>query len=82
MMMFYRTALNLKRFPTEDPLVVKKGENNHESIITLDVWKHSNFLYKNYIRNELDNILYGVYSVMKSAKKLWNSLERNTNKGC
>ncbi|XP_022871952.1 uncharacterized protein LOC111391042 [Olea europaea var. sylvestris] len=51
------------------------GENNRESIIALDAWKHSNFLCKNYILNALDNTLYGVYSSKESAKELWNSLE-------
>lgn len=72
--MFYLTTLNLPRFLTEDPPDLQEGANNQESIIALNVWKHSDFICKNYIVNGLDNTLFGVYSAMKSTKELWISL--------
>lgn len=73
--MYYLSILNLARFVTEYPLVIR-GENNQEWITTLDAWNHSNFLYKNYILNGLGNILYSVYGDMNFAKELWESLEK------
>ncbi|KAL2461727.1 Uncharacterized protein Adt_45147 [Abeliophyllum distichum] len=40
-MLFYLTTLNLAKFLTEDPPAVQDGENNRDSIIALDAWKHS-----------------------------------------
>ena len=42
----------------------------------VDAWKHSDFLCKNYILNGLDNTLYNVYSLIKTTKELWESLDR------
>ncbi|KAL2504226.1 Uncharacterized protein Adt_19847 [Abeliophyllum distichum] len=53
-MLFYLTTLNLAKFLTEDPPAVQDGENNRDSIIALDAWKHSDFLCKNYIVNGLE----------------------------
>ena len=39
-------------------------------------WKHSDFLCRNYILNGLDNMLYNVYSPLKTTKELWGSLEK------
>ncbi|KAK6145739.1 hypothetical protein DH2020_022559 [Rehmannia glutinosa] len=75
-MLFYLTTLSLARFLKEDPPAVQEGENNRESLIALDAWKHSDFLCKNYILNGLDNTLYNVYSTMKTRKELWESLEK------
>ncbi|KAL2531653.1 Uncharacterized protein Adt_05004 [Abeliophyllum distichum] len=75
-MLFYLTTLNLKKFLNEDLPAIQEGENNRASLIALDVWKHSDFLCKNYILNGLDNTLYNVYCSKKSAKDLWESLER------
>ncbi|KAL2513209.1 CCHC-type domain-containing protein [Abeliophyllum distichum] len=75
-MLFYLTALNLAKFLNEDSPAIQEGENNWTSLIALDVWKHSDFLCKNYILNGLDNTLYNVYCSKQSAKDLWESLER------
>ncbi|KAK9989314.1 hypothetical protein SO802_029553 [Lithocarpus litseifolius] len=45
-------------------------------VATLEAWKHPDFLCKNYILNGLDNTLYNVYSSIKSAKVLWDSLDK------
>lgn len=44
---FKRTILNLTKFLNENILTVQEEENSRASLITLDVWKHSDFLYKN-----------------------------------
>lgn len=40
----------------------------------IDVWKHIDFMYMNYILNGLDNILYNMYSSVPTAKELWEAL--------
>lgn len=42
----------------------------------VDAWKHADFFCKNYILNGLENALYNVYSPIKSAKELWDSLDK------
>ena len=41
----------------------------------MDAWKHSDFLFKNYVMNALIDSLYNVYSNKKAAKELWESLD-------
>ncbi|XP_068314976.1 uncharacterized protein [Pyrus communis] len=72
-MLFYLTTLNLAKFPTEDTPV---SGTTVEKVAAIDAWNHSDFLCKNYILNALDNALYNVYSPIKSAKALWNSLDK------
>ena len=43
---------------------------------SIDAWKHSNFLCRNYVLNGLHDTLYNVYSVKTTAKELWESLDR------
>ena len=40
------------------------------------IWNNNDFVYENYILNELNNILYNVYSSIKSAKILWKVLDK------
>lgn len=75
-MLFYFKALNLTKFLNEDAPSVKEGENNRASLILLDAGKHLDFVCKNHILNGLDNMLYNVYSIMKFAKELRESLEK------
>ncbi|KAM2422377.1 hypothetical protein ACFXTH_028601 [Malus domestica] len=76
-MLFYLTTLNLANVvhqtePTAD------GENifSAETLTAIDAWKHNDFLCRNYILNALDDSLYDVYVVCKTAKELWESLEK------
>ncbi|KAM2417351.1 hypothetical protein ACFX1W_024204 [Malus domestica] len=76
-MLFYLTTLSLanvlfKTRPTAD------GENifSAETLTAIDAWNHNDFLYRNYILNALDDSLYDVYMVCKTAKELWESLEK------
>ena len=73
-MMFYLTTLNLARFLTEDP--PKANKDHRDSLMAFDVWKSSDCLCRNYVLNSLIDSLYNVYSMKKSAKKLWESLDK------
>ena len=74
--MFYLTTLNLVRFLREEAPSLKEGESDRQVVAAVDAWKHSDFLCRNYILNGLDNMLYNVYSPLKTAKELWDSLEK------
>ncbi|WKA09039.1 hypothetical protein VitviT2T_026717 [Vitis vinifera] len=75
-MLFYLTTLNLARFLTEDAPKLKEDEHNIQVISAIDAWKHSDFLCRNYVMNGLADSLYNVYSDKKTAKELWESLDR------
>ena len=73
-MLFYLTTLNLARFLTEDPPQV--NEEDRGSLMAFDVWKSSDYLCRNYVMNNLADALYNVYCVKKTAKELWESLDK------
>ncbi|XP_073119772.1 uncharacterized protein [Henckelia pumila] len=75
-MLFYLTTLNLSRFLKEDPPIVVDGDSDTQRRTVVDAWNHSDFLCRNYILNGLDDTLYSVYSSVKTAKELWDSLEK------
>ena len=75
-MLFYLTTLNLARFLIEDAPKVEDDETNVQVIQAADAWKHSDFLCRNYVMNSLTDSLYNVYSAKKTAKELWESLDR------
>ena len=75
-MLFYLTALNLARFLNEDGPKLDVGETNKEKLAAVDAWNHSDFLCRNYVLNGLENTLYNVYSSLKTAKELWDSLDK------
>ena len=75
-MLFYLTMLNLAKFLCEDAPVCSENEVDHQVVSVVDAWKHYDFLCKNYILNGLDNTLYNVYSPIKTARELWESLDR------
>ena len=82
-MLFYLTTLNLARFLHEEAPALKEGESDQQVIAAVDAWKHLDFLCRNYILNGRDNMLYNVYSPLKSAKELWDSLEKKIQaRGC
>ena len=68
--------LNPTKFLHEDTPVCSENEADRQLVATMDAWKHSDFLCKNYILNGLDNTLYNVYSPIKMARELWESLDR------
>ena len=75
-MLFYLTTLNLARFLNEDVPKLDVGETDKEKLAAVDAWNHSDFLCRNYVLNSLENTLYNVYSPLKKAKELWDSLDK------
>ncbi|XP_074578534.1 uncharacterized protein LOC141835014 [Curcuma longa] len=69
-MLFYLTTLNLARFLTEEP------PKHVEDATVVEAWNHSEFLCRNYILNGLADSLYAVYSMKRTAKELWESLDK------
>ncbi|KAL0366534.1 UNVERIFIED_CONTAM: hypothetical protein Sradi_3543500 [Sesamum radiatum] len=67
-MLFYLTTLNLARFLSEEAPVVSEGET--------DTQKRQLWMHGNYILNGLSDTLYNVYSSAKTARALWESLEK------
>ncbi|XP_062100804.1 uncharacterized protein LOC133806728 [Humulus lupulus] len=60
---------------TEDPPTVGEDEVDMQTQHAVEAWKHAEFLCRNYILNGLSDSLYSVYSVKKTAKELWESLD-------
>ena len=75
-MLFYLTTLNLARFLNEDGPKLDIGEIDKEKLAVVDGWNHSDFLCRNYVLNGLENTLYNIYSPLKTAKELWDSLDK------
>ncbi|KAL0414013.1 UNVERIFIED_CONTAM: Retrovirus-related Pol polyprotein from transposon TNT 1-94 [Sesamum radiatum] len=75
-MLFYLTTLNLARFLSEEAPVVSEGETDTQKRAAMDAWVHGDFLCRNYILNGLSDTLYNVYSSAKTARALWESLEK------
>ncbi|XP_073153882.1 uncharacterized protein [Henckelia pumila] len=75
-MLFYLTTLNLSRFLKKDPPVVVEDDSDTQRRTAVDAWNHDDFLCRNYILNGLGDTLYSVYSSVKTAKELWDSLEK------
>ena len=72
-MLFYLTTLNLARFLTEEAPKLKEDERDIQVISAVDAWKHSDFMCRNYVMNALTDSLY---TDKKTAKELWESLDR------
>ena len=75
-MLFYLTTLDFARHLPENALQLKEDEHGIQVISAIDAWKHSDFLCRNYIMNELVDSLYNVYTDKKTTKELWESLDR------
>ncbi|XP_048131601.1 uncharacterized protein LOC125314156 [Rhodamnia argentea] len=75
-MLFYLTTLNLARFLTEEAPKLSEGQTDKQAFNAVEAWKHSDFLCRNYVMNGLHDSLYNVYCAIKTAKELWESLDR------
>ncbi|CAN6685155.1 unnamed protein product [Malus baccata var. baccata] len=76
-MLFYLTTLKLSHVITsEAPKAPEEGDILAEILQAIEAWTHSEFLCMNYILNALDDSLYDVYSSFKTAKELWESLDK------
>ncbi|CAN6687605.1 unnamed protein product [Malus baccata var. baccata] len=75
-MLFFMTTMNLAHVVEEE--VSKSNENPmiKETVMAREAWNHSEFCYRNYILNSLDDNLYDIYSLCKTAKELWESLDK------
>ena len=74
-MLFYLTTFNLLRFLTEYGSKLKEDEHDIQVISVVDAWKHSDFIWQNYVMNALTDSFYNVYSNKKVANELWESLD-------
>jgi len=52
-------------------------ESDPTIVVAMDAWNYTDFVYKNYILNGLDNTLYDLYSSIKNARALWEALNKN-----
>jgi len=75
-MTFYLTTLGLVKFLTEELPTKKDGDQDNDFLMALESWKQSHYLCRHYVLNCLSDSLYDVYSEKKSAKELWESLDR------
>ncbi|XP_057505591.1 uncharacterized protein LOC130788903 [Actinidia eriantha] len=75
-MMFYLTTLNLTGYLTKEAPIVAENETDSQKVIARDHWKNADYLCKNYILNALKDSLYSMYNDIKSAKELWEFLDR------
>ncbi|XXG62385.1 hypothetical protein AAC387_Pa05g0753 [Persea americana] len=75
-MLFYLTTLNLARFLHEEVHALKEAETDKQVVAAVEAWKHFDFVCRNYILKGLDNTLYNVYCSLKTAKELWDSLDK------
>ena len=55
---------------------LNEGETKMQVVNAIDAWKHSDFLSRNYVMNGLHDSFYNVYCAIKTAKGLWESLDR------
>ena len=69
-MLVYLTTLNLARFLREEAQILREDKSDRQVVAAIDAWKHFDFLCRNYILNGLDNMLYNVYSPLKTTKEL------------
>lgn len=64
------------QFFTEEPPKLAKYATNIQTIGTVEGWNHSESLCQNYIINGFANSLYIIYSMKRTIKELWKSLDR------
>ena len=75
-MLFYLTTMNLANIIREDVPKATTDPPTREMLMTIEAWKQSDFLCRNYILNRLENNLYDIYSSYKTAKEVWEMLEK------
>ena len=75
-MLFYLTTMNLANITREDVPKATTDPPTREMLMTIEAWMQSDFLCRNYILNRLENNLYDIYSSYKTAKEVWEMLEK------
>ena len=78
-MLFYLTILNLAHILKEE-CPKPADPDSRESLLTVETWKQSDFLCRNYILNHIDNTLYDIYFAYSTVKKVWDLSRRNTKR--
>nr|XP_048330769.1 uncharacterized protein LOC125422702 [Ziziphus jujuba var. spinosa] len=71
-MLFYLTTLNLARFLSKDAPLGDE-ESDEQTLMVVDVLKHSDYFYQNYVLNGLSDASYEVYCGTKIAKELYGA---------
>ena len=66
----------MDRFLIEIVSQIGEGQDDTQSVSAVDAWKHSEFLYCNYVLNGLADPIYNVYCKMPTTKELWKSLDQ------
>ena len=75
-MLFYLTTMNLANITREDVPKATTDPPTREMLLTIEAWMQSDFLCRNYILNRQGNNLYDIYSSYKTAKEVWEMLEK------
>ena len=68
--------MNLANITREDGPKATTDPPTREMLLTIEAWMQSDFLCRNYILNRLENNLYDIYSSYKTAKEVWEMLEK------
>ena len=69
-------TIGLVRFLTEDPPIVSEDETDIQARVAYNAWNDSDYFCRNFVMNCLADSLYNVYSTKKTAKELWESLDK------
>ena len=69
----------MAKFLYENAPKLKENETDRQVVATVEAWKYTDFLFKDYILNKLENTLYSVFSSIKTAEELWDSLDKKYN---
>ena len=75
-MVFYLTTMGFARFLSEAAPVVSEDDTDVQRRMAYYHWINTDFLCRNYVLDGLDNYLYMVYQIKKTAKELWEFLEK------
>ena len=75
-MKFYLTTLKVARYIDEvAPVLTSENDGDVRAAAAVDAWNQGDYLCKNYILNGLVDPLYKVYTVCKTSRELWLSLQ-------
>ncbi|CAL8168240.1 unnamed protein product [Prunus armeniaca] len=73
---FYLTTMNLAHVVEEEAPKSAENPMSKETMMTIEAWKQSDFLCRNYILNMLNDTLYDIYSSYNYAKEVSELLEK------
>ena len=73
---FYLTVLKVVDLITSEKPSLAQAADGFSNQADLDSWDSKDYMCRNYILNCLIPELYDIYYTCKTAKELWNSLEK------